>query len=96
MVRPPLGGSILLMRDCRLKETVGHFQDKEDSRTRFKCAVTFPFESTVACSPLSCTTLPISRTVLFVKESRYDELILGVVIASAILRAWIGESAGEV
>lgn len=35
-------------------------------------------------------TLPTSLTVWFVKESRYDELILGVAIGSAILRVWIG------
>lgn len=46
--------------------------------------VTIPFASTVASSPLNCTTLPTSLTVWFVKESRYCWLTRGVEIGSIV------------
>lgn len=39
-------------------------------RTLFRCAVTWPPASIVASSPRSWMTLPMRRTVRFVKESR--------------------------
>ena len=52
--------------------------------TLVKKQVTIPFASTVASSPLNCTTLPTSLTVWFVKESRYCWLTRGVEVDSIV------------
>lgn len=49
-----------------------------DSLTLFKCTLMLPLASMVAVSPRSDTTLPRTRTVWLVKESRYLALTRGV------------------